>query len=42
MVAALLGLWALPCFAQKDYTDALSLTVVGKYTETQHPWDRLD
>lgn len=42
MVAALLGLWVLPCFAQKDYTDALSLTVVGKYTETQHPWDRLD
>lgn len=28
-------------FAQ-NYTDALNLTVVGKYTETIHPWDRLD
>lgn len=26
----------------QDYTDALSLTIVGKYAETRHPWDRLD
>ena len=26
----------------QDYTDALSLAVVGKYCETVHPWDRLD
>lgn len=28
-------------FAQ-NYTDALDLTVVGKYCETRHSWDRLD
>jgi len=39
---AIFCLLALPCHAQQDYTDALSLTVVGKYTETAHPWDRLD
>lgn len=33
---------ALELHAQRSYTDALSLTVVGKYTETAHPWDRLD
>ena len=42
IAATLLGLWALSAHAQKDYTDARSLTVVGKYTETAHPWDRLD
>ena len=31
----------IPLSAQ-DYTNALDLTVVGKYCETQHPWDRLD
>lgn len=34
-------LWPLMASAQ-DYTDALSLTIVGKYCQTQHPWDRLD
>lgn len=34
-------LWPASCFAQ-EYTNALSLTVVGKYCETIHPWDRLD
>ena len=34
-------LWSFVAYAQ-DYTDALSLTVVGKYCETVHPWDRLD
>lgn len=28
--------------AAQDYTDALSLTIAGKYAETRHPWDRLD
>ena len=32
---------SINAYAQ-DYTDALSLTVVGKYVDTQHPWDRLD
>lgn len=39
---AVLCCLALPALAQHDYTDALSLTVVGKFTETIHPWDRLD
>lgn len=26
----------------QNYTDALSLTIVGKYCQTEHPWDRLD
>lgn len=33
--------WSALAFAQ-DYTNALDLTVVGKYCETSHPWDRLD
>ncbi|MBQ7268571.1 MAG: SGNH/GDSL hydrolase family protein [Bacteroidales bacterium] len=35
-------IFSLSSHARKDYTDALSLTVVGKYTGTAHPWDRLD
>ncbi len=39
---ALFCLLAIEVQAQRSYTDALSLTVVGKYTQTAHPWDRLD
>lgn len=42
ILSLLFCMLALPGHAQKEYTDALSLTVVGKYTETIHPWDRLD
>ena len=42
LILSLLCLLALEVHAQRSYTDALSLTVVGKYTETAHPWDRLD
>ncbi len=42
ILVALLCVWAFPGLAQKDYTDALGLTVVGKFTQTVHPWDRLD
>ncbi len=35
-------LLALPVQAKKKYTDALSLTVVGKFLPTAHPWDRMD
>ena len=42
LVISLLCLLALEVHAQQSYTDALSLTVVGKYTATAHPWDRLD
>lgn len=38
---AVAWLFSVAALAQ-DYTDALSLTVVGKYCPTQHPWDRLD
>ena len=42
LILSLLCLFALEVHAQRSYTDALSLTVVGKYTATAHPWDRLD
>lgn len=47
MKKAIICIWVFLCFcavvyAQKNYTDALSLTVVGKYTETSRPWARLD
>ena len=40
----LLGLLllALPMFGKNQYTDALELTVVGKFLPTAHPWDRMD
>lgn len=41
VILLLVALSPLQLQAQ-DYTDALSLTVVGKYCQTQHPWDRLD
>lgn len=39
ILPAMLGMSQLHA---QEYTDALSLTVVGKYCETVHPWDRLD
>ena len=40
----LLGLLllALPMFGKNQYTDALELTVVGKFLPTAHPCDRMD